>query len=399
MLIDLFLFLGLAFLATFIIGIFLEKIKVPWVFAALFVGSILSVYNPFKEITSSSSFEFLAGLGMYFLLFIIGFELDLENLNKNKTFIFKTTFFIIFLEAFLGALLVHFVFKYSFLISLLVSLSFATVGEAILIPILDRFKMINTKLGQSIIGIGTFDDIIEILLLLLVIILVGTTTTNNFNLVSTIISLGVLAILTFGLIRFKKKNSKFRFLSIESLFFFVLLVLFLFLGIGELAHVAPIVALVAGIVIKRFIPKIRVSEIRTEVRSLCYGFFAPIFFLWVGVTTDIRYLASYPLLILLVVGVSSASKLLGSWLIGKKELGAKKSILLGVGLSVRFSTSIIVIKILFDNGIIGKELYSVIIASTIILTFLVPVIFSRLIIKWKISGKQTTIKKHHKKKG
>ena len=92
--INIFLFLGLVFLLTFLIGRLLEKIRVPWIFAALLVGSFLAVYNPFQTITSSPTFEFLAQLGMYFLLFMIGFEINLKELKKSKNFIFSFIFFL-----------------------------------------------------------------------------------------------------------------------------------------------------------------------------------------------------------------------------------------------------------------------------------------------------------------
>ena len=205
--VNIFLFLGIAFLLTFLIGELLEKIRIPWIFSALLIGSGLAIYNPFTFITSSPTFEFLAQLGMYFLLFIIGFEIDLRKLKKSKNFIFKATFFIIFLEAIFGALLIHFIFGYSWFISSLVALSFATVGEAILIPILDEFKIINTKLGQSIIGIGTLDDVIEVFLLILVTIIIGSGVHSGFDIVVTLISFFVLVLLTIGLTKLKKQNS------------------------------------------------------------------------------------------------------------------------------------------------------------------------------------------------
>ncbi len=382
---NIFLFLGIAFLLTFLIGRLLEKIRVPWIFSALLIGSGLAIYNPFTSATSSPTFEFLAQLGMYFLLFIIGFEINLKKLKKSKNFIFKATFFIVFLEATFGTLLIHFAFGYSWFISSLVALSFATVGEAILIPILDEFKIVNTKLGQSIIGIGTFDDIIEVLLLILVVIVVGSGVHSSFNIFLILISLAILVILTIGLTKLKKQNQKFKFLSIESLFLFILFVLFLFLGIGEFAHAAPIAALLAGIALNTFIPENRVERVKSGIKTLCYGFFAPIFFLWVGVTMDVKYLVAFPLLILLVVAVSKGAKLLGAWIVGRKELGTKQSILLGIGLSVRFSTSIIIIKILFENNLIGADLYSIIVASSIVFKFIVPVLFSNLLVRWKVA--------------
>ena len=383
---NLFLFLSFMFLLTFILGRLIEKIRVPWIFAALLLGSLLAIYNPFTSATSSPEFIFLAQLGMYFLLFVVGFEIDLSKLRKQGKFIFKATFFIIFLEAFFGTLLVHFVFGYGWLISFVVALSFATVGEAVLIPILDEFRIVNTKLGQSIIGIGSLDDLIELFTLILVIFLIGSNgSAQHLNIVVILISLFTLFGLAFGLTKFREEGRKFSFLDIENLFILILFILFLFLGIGEYAHATAIAALLSGIALKTFIPEKRLKTIESEVKTMCYGFFAPIFFLWVGSTMNMNYIVSYPLLILLVVGVSNTAKILGSWVIGKKELGTKESILLGIGLSVRFSTSIIIIKILFENGMIDVGLYSVIIASSIVFKFIVPVLFSNLIVRWKLT--------------
>ena len=383
---NLFLFLSFVFLLTFILGRLIEKIRVPWIFAALILGSLLAIYNPFTSATSSPEFVFLAQLGMYFLLFVVGFEIDLSKLRKQGKFIFKATFFIIFLEAFFGTLLVHFVFGYGWLISFVVALSFATVGEAVLIPILDEFRIVNTKLGQSIIGIGSLDDLIELFTLILVIFLIGSSdSAHHLNIVVILISLFTLFGLAFVLTKFRGEGRKFSFLDIENLFILILFILFLFLGIGEYAHATAIAALLSGIALKTFIPEKRLKTIESEVKTMCYGFFAPIFFLWVGSTMNMNYIVSYPLLILLVVGVSNTAKILGSWVIGKKELGTKESILLGIGLSVRFSTSIIIIKILFENGLIDVGLYSVIIASSIVFKFIVPVLFSNLIVRWKLT--------------
>jgi Ca2+-transporting ATPase len=382
--INIFLFLSLVFILTFLIGRLIEKIRVPWIFASLILGFLLAIYNPFLEITSSPTFTFLAQLGMYFLLFIIGFEIDLRKFEKTSKFILKGTFFIIFFEAFFGSLLVYFIFHYDWFISFLVALSFATVGEAVLIPILDEFKLINTKLGQSIIGIGLLDDIIEIIILILVIALISSSKVTHLNPSFILISLALLFILTIFFRKFGEEGIKFKFRSIETSFLFLIFVLFLFLGIGFYAESAPLAALLAGIGFKTFIPSKRLELIESEIRTMCYGFFAPLFFLWVGLATDINYLLISPFLIFLVILVSNGAKILGSYIIGKNELGLKRSILLGMGLSVRFSTSIIIVKILLDTNTINLGLYSVIVASSVIFTFVIPILFSNLLARWKV---------------
>lgn len=377
--INIYLFLSLIFLFTFLLGRLLQKIRIPWIFSALLLGVALAIKNPFSQITESATFEFLANLGMFFLLFIIGFETNIRKVNKNKTFIFKSAFIIIFFEAILGSLLIHFLFDYSWLISIIVALSFSTVGEAILVPILDEFKIINSRLGQTILSIGTLDDVIEIFILILVVFFVGSDTHGHLNIWLIFLSLLCLFILTYVLSRLKKQNEKFHYLKIESLFLFVVAVFFLFLGIGMYAEATALGAILAGVGLKTFIPRERINMIENEIKAVCYGFFAPIFFLWAGASLDIKYLTSYPLLIILIIIISSGAKYLASFITARKELGAKNSILLGTGLSVRFSTSIVVIKILFDNSIINSDLYSVIIASSIVFTFVIPILFSQLL--------------------
>lgn len=371
----------------FILGHFLEKIKVPWIFAALFLGILISIYAPFKEIASSETFLFLSNLGMYFLLFMIGFEIDIKEFKKKSSFIIKSTLVIILLEAFFGSILIHYLFNYNWVISILVALSFATVGEAILIPILDEFKIIRTKFGQTLIEIGTLDDLFEILTLILLVILLGSKINYNGNFIVILFSLILLFFMTYSLTKLKKETKAFKFLNIETLFFFTIFVLFSFLGIGSLADSAPLAALLSGMALGNFIPENRLRAIENEIRAMSYGFFAPIFFLWVGSTVDLNYLFTYPLLVILVVLVSSLSKILASFLSTRKELGIKQSILLGIGLSVRFSTSIIIVKILFENKLIGNDLYSVLIASSIIFTSIIPVLFSNLLAKW-MKGKK-----------
>ena len=151
------------------------------------------------------------------------------------------------------------------------------------------------------------------------------------------------------------------------------------------AEAAPLAALFAGIGLKTFIPQERLKLVESEIKTMCYGLFAPMFFLWVGVSMNLKYLLTFPLLIVLIVVTGIAAKLFGSYISGKKYLGKKDSILLGIGISVKFSTGIVVMSILLNNSLIDSGLYSVIIASSIVFTFLIPILFSSLLTKRKSS--------------
>ncbi len=383
---NIFLFIAAVFIGSFFIGKLLERIRVPWIFAALLIGAGLAVKNPFLGITSSETFKLFAQLGMYLLLFLVGFELNVKQLKRKSKFIFGSAFFIISLEGLVGSALVHYLFNYGWITSLAVAFSFATVGEAVLIPILHEFNLVNTKLGQAIIGIGTADDIIEILVLLFVSTFVGVKLESNIPLIFG--SLAILILLTLGFRLVGQERDRFKFASIETLFLLILFVFFLFVGVGTYADAAPLGAILAGISVRLFIRDDRLNFVDNELKSMTYGLFAPLFFVWIGTDLSVGYLLRAPLLVFLVVAVSNGLKLLGSFIMGHRELGTKGSVLLGMGLSVRFSTSIIVMKFLYDNKIIGLDIYSVVVASSVVFNFLVPALFSWLAVKWRSAIQQ-----------
>ena len=382
---ELILFLAGVFLATFIIGRFLERIRIPWIFSALLIGLVLSAYNLFREITSSPSFVFLAELGMFFLLFIIGFELNIKKILKSSSFILRTTFVIIFAETLFGTFLVHYVFNVSWLISALVASSFATVGEAVLLPILDEFRLVKTKLGQTILGISVLDDIIEVLTIIIFSIIIGRSVGHtHFNIGMDLIILFALFGLAFIIIKLRKYITYFKYKDIPSFFLFIIFFIFLFVGIGRFVESAALGALLAGISLRNIIPNKILKIIDSEIKTMAYGFFAPIFFLWVGIDTDVAYILKFPLLVLLVMAMTKTTKIGSSYIMGKKVLGTRKSILLGISLSVKFSTSIVIIKLLFEKGLIQSDLYSVLVGTTIAFKFVVPFLLSYLITKWNI---------------
>lgn len=395
---NIFLFIGAAFLVISFLGKALERIRIPWIFAALFLGLALAFVPAWglDGLERADVFVFMANLGMYFLLFLIGYELDLVALKKLGNFIVKSTFIVIFFEGFIGSLLIHYVFGYEWLISGIVALSFATVGEAMLIPILDEFKLTKTRLGQTILGIGTLDDVIEIFLIVLVTVLFpllqhdGALSSADLvdRLAKPVLGLGALVLLGSFFLTFDKKIRKFKLHSLESSFFLLIAFLFIFLGIANIAsaELGALGAIMAGVVVSNILPTERKAEIEKEIKALSYGFFAPIFFLWVGMETDVHYLLTAPGMIVLVIAVTYLAKILASFLVGYRELGPRKSLFMGLALGVRFSTSIVIIKFMYENNIIHAELYSILIGSTIAFKFIIPFLLSTLVKRWNLAA-------------
>jgi len=375
-------------------GFLLQKyLKMPWMFAALFFGIILSVFGLFTPSIESESFQLLATLGMLVLLFIIGFNLDLKEMKTLRRYIFAGTVFIISLEGFFASLLLYFGFpaevSNSFLIALITAMSFATVGEAILLPILAEFKVLNTKFGQLTLGIGTFDDVIEVLMLAAVAALPSflpkaqaQSLPNPFLI---LLALGGMFLLTLAMIKLagRLKNSLRRNSDtpyVPSLLILIIFFSFTALGGFVFEGLAAVGAILGGIVTRELFPKELLNENEKKIDFLGYMFLSPLFFLSIGAKVSLASLILSPLLIVLIWLVAKASKLLGSFLLFHKLLGTKYSLLMGLGLSVRFSTSLIVQYILFSSGYISITLFSALIATAILMK---PVIIG--IYSWGLS--------------
>ena len=162
----------------------------------------------------------------------------------------------------------------------------------------------------------------------------------------------------------------------------ILLIFFSFVVLGGFIFesLAAISAIFGGIVAKSLLPKERLRADERAVNFLGYIFLSPLFFLSVGANVSITSIIVYPLLIILIWFIAKGSKLLASYLLFRQLLGTKYSLLLGLGLSVRFSTSLIVTYVLLNSGLISLALYSALIATAI---FMKPVILS--VYSWVLS--------------
>jgi Ca2+-transporting ATPase len=239
----------------------------PWMFSALILGIIFSSFGLFKLTLQDEAFQVLSTMGLLFLLFMIGFNLEIEQMKRFGKHILKGAFMIVGFEAGIVGALFYFVFPAevgnSPLVAIVVALSFATVGEAVLLPILAKFNLLKTNFGQLTLGIGTLDDIIEVLTLLLIPFLpifLPTLHIQSFpDPKLVIIDLVGICLLTLVLIKTGAKIK--HILSNNGHYSFIrplviMLIFFSFVVIGSFVFesLAAISAIFGGIVARNFLP-------------------------------------------------------------------------------------------------------------------------------------------------
>jgi len=317
------------YLVANLFGILIEKIKIPRIYAALFLGVGLSSTTLVNNVVATDPIKYLSLAGMVSLLFLLGYGLDIKQLKEQSRLIVKVTIYVISTECIAGTLILHFVFHVEWLLAGVIAISFATVGEVALLPLLKEFKLLKTKLGQTILGVAILDDIVEILAFILLISFFGSLKASE--------------------------------LLNESL---------------------PLIAIVSGVALKNTVKL--PEKFDKAINFIALFVFGPIFFFTAGTEADLSILFRDFFLIIGFTLVIKATKISSAYLASHKQLGTKKSIVLGVSLGIKFSTSIIILIILLQKGLITEELFSVLIGIKVVFKFVVPLVLTYLLTKWRL---------------
>ena len=388
---ELLLSLSFVFALTYMLGYFLSKFRIPSILSALFVGIALSYTPFFPFIHSLSAFEdtfsFLSNLGVLFLLFYIGLQIELGEMKKSSSDIVWLTVLNTTIPFIFGAIAML-LYGYGWAVALVIGMTRMPTAEAVIVPILDEFKMIKTRIGTFIIGAGVLDDIIEVILVGIVSIWIGSKSGETHGgIIGLLVGIFVFVLLSWLLYRWMPKIiKKFEPKNLSALMIFSLVVLFGFGGLGEYVELGMVVgAITAGVIMRPLFDneQQKGALLSEEAQILSYGFFGVIFFFWVGFNADIEGFLQEPLLAVILYMAGTFGKLFGVLLmVPMKKMRLKEAIIVGVGLDARLTTEIIVAQLLFSAALIDQHLFTALVAASSFTAITVPLIFSLLIRRW-----------------
>jgi Ca2+-transporting ATPase len=390
---QLLLLLAALFLLTYALGSVLSRFRIPVILAAMLVA-MAAHYTPVGAIVTHGSaghaFGFLAQLGVMFLLFYIGLQIDLKEMRDLSKDIVWATFLNTSIPFILGVIVILSM-GYGWVIALVIGISRMPTAEAVIVPILDEFKLLRTRIGMFIVGAGVLDDIIEVVLVAIVSIWIGEKSSTALGAEREIVHV-LLGIIIFVLVAYFCYHWLLPMLSkwlprhTRNLMLLAVLVMMSFSGFSEIAGLGMVVgAIVAGILLRPVVNQSgRVGKsFESAIHATSYGFLGPIFFFWVGLSLDLGGMLKEPLLVILIFLAAFLGKLIGIFImVPMRKLNSKEAIAIGIGLNARLTTEIIVDKLLFDAKIIDIHLFTALVASSSLSTFIVPILFTTILGKW-----------------
>ncbi|BAY62479.1 sodium/hydrogen exchanger [Calothrix brevissima NIES-22] len=297
-----------------VVPILFERLRLPGLVGLVFSGVVLGPagWNLFQ--TESEIMKLLADIGLVYLIFVAGLEVDLEQFQRQKNHSLGFSCFTFMLPLAILSLLGH-LFGLNWIASILIGSLFAS-HTLLAYPVLDRLGVVNNESVSISIGAKVFTDI-GALLILTVCVAVNNVGGFSFPKLLTLIGwLTIYAVVVLAGFDWIGKEFFRRSGGEEgNQFLFVLLTIFLAAVGAQLIGVEKIIgAFLAGLAVNEVVGEGPVKEKVLFVGSVL---FIPIFFVHLGSLMDFTTLTSksinLQLMLLLVLGVI-ASKFIAAWL-------------------------------------------------------------------------------------
>ncbi|HUY01572.1 MAG TPA: cation:proton antiporter [Candidatus Deferrimicrobium sp.] len=382
-----------------------EKVKISAISIELIVGMVLGnflftgAYPNFPTIDNMHWLRFLANFGFILLLFLAGLELNILFLKKyfQKSVILIVAMFI---GTFLVGTCVGTFLGIGLMGSFLVGLTFAGASIGVVFPLITELGIAQKRLGQILI---TSTMALEIICIL-IISFIDYSTLSELNIMQFVLVILIIIlffiVIVFGINRFwhylEGRTSTVKVLAWEMRITFALL-MGLVVVTGIILDIEEIIgAFLAGMIMGQ---SKSAPQLKEKIGSIGYGFFIPIFFFVTGMKMDISYfsnlwfIVSLILIILVLFGIKIVSGLLGSKLIG---FPWKAGLFNGIILIPSLGVGIAAAELGNKSLLLGSQDFTLLISIIIISAILIP-IFTRFSAKKLIPNlisKQATWRLH-----
>jgi len=371
--------------ASVLFGEIAYRFKVPRVIgqmlAGIFLGLPLIAGSLFLGVTKEY-IEFMANLGIIFLLLLVGMELDFKSLRKVS----KDAGLVAFAASIVPLLLgfaIGKLFGYSDIVSLVLGAALSITSEGTKAIVLLELKVLKTRLGEIMLASAVADDLFEMLLLSIIIIIGQGQNVTEFGLV--LLEIGGFFIIVFAAFKLIPIFIKYihRKKSHVGMFSMVILLSLIIATISQSFGLGPIIgAFIGGLIIQMSLSEYREEEkeLMENFKVMTLGFIAPFFFLNIGLQFSAQTISANLLLTVTVVIVAILGKMLGSVIIKPfSDMSWKQVALVGVAMNSRGAVELVIAGIALSQNLIPQEIFSSIVLMTIVTTLSFPLVLSYVI--------------------
>jgi len=296
--------------------ILLNKVKIPHLIGLIIAGAIIGP-NGFNLMDRDSSIVLFGTVGLLYIMFLAGLEIDLADFKKNsgKSIVFGLYTFTI--PMLLGTISGIYVLGFELPTSILLASMFAS-HTLITYPIVSKLGVVKNRAVNITVGGTMITDTLALLVLAAIAGMVKGELNNEFwiRISISVIIFGAIVILIFPILArwfFKKYNDNI------SQYIFVLGLVFLAAFLAEAAGIEAIIgAFLGGLALNRLIPQ--TSPLMNRIEFVGNALFIPFFLIGVGMLIDYRvFFKDFETIkvALVMIIVATSAKFIAAWLTQK----------------------------------------------------------------------------------
>ena len=370
--IDLLLPLVLILVTARLAGMVSRRLGMPAVLGELMAGLILGP-SLLGWVSMNSTLGSVADIGVLLLMFIAGLETDLLQMRQvGKASLFTAVGGVVL--PFAAGMAVGSLLKMDLYASMFLAAALTATSVSVSVQVLNEVGRLRSKAGIVIMGAAITDDVLGILLLSVVLALAGQGGSLGLTLLRLVlffpVALLVGKFLVEPLIRWIGREH-----ATEA---GLTLVLALILFYGWAAEVAGGLAAITGAYVAGVLVG-RQQDVREWVKNgvsvLGYGIFVPVFFVTVGLRTDLHAVLAAPGFVLGLTAVAVVTKALGAGL-GARLSGCtwRDTNTIGAGMVARGEVALVVATLGLSSGLMTDTTFTVVIIMALATTLVTPLL-------------------------
>lgn len=264
--------------------IFLDKLRIPHIIGMILAGMLIGEHG-LNVLVRDSSFELFGKVGVYYIMFLAGLEMDMNDFKNNRYKALALGLLCFCIPICLGFIVNISLLGYGLATSVLLASMYAS-NTQVSYPIVIRYGVSHRRSVSIAVGGTAITDTLTLLVLAVVggSFKNGTAGTDFLWLVVKVVMLSAIIIFTFPRVA---RHFFRRYGDGVMQFVFVLAMVFLGAGLMELVGMQGILgAFLSGLVLNRLIP--HVSPLMSHLEFVGNALFIPYFLIGVGMLIDIN---------------------------------------------------------------------------------------------------------------
>lgn len=365
--------LALILMVAGIVTIIFKKLKQPLVLGYIVAGFLVSPHLPYTmSVIDETAIKTWADIGVIFTLFSLGLDFSFKKIVKMGASPIIATVVIVFFMMMLGISIGH-GFGWSKMDCIFLGGMLAMSSTTIIYKAFDDMGLRQQKFAGMVMSVLILEDILAIVMMVMLSAIAGGNNPDGEQMIGSVIKIAFFLVLWFIVGIFAIPlflRSVRKLINNETL---LIVALGLCCGMAVLStkvgFSSAFGAFVMGSILAETIEADKIIKLVEPVKNL----FGAIFFVSVGMLVDPKILIEYAIPILALVGsILIGQAIFGTFgfMLGGESL--KSAMRCGFSMAQIGEFSFIIASLGLSLGVISNYLYPVVVAVSVITTFLTP---------------------------